>query len=92
MSKEELKRLDAQPNPFNFSERVTQTVKIIHKVRDFPKSINQYLVNDIYRLVPLAEGIKRGLILRKTNFLQLLVKKSHIQKCYIYIFFSNFII
>ena len=33
VSKAELRRLDAQPNPFNFSERVTQTVKIVYKVR-----------------------------------------------------------
>ncbi|KAK4320989.1 hypothetical protein Pmani_008158 [Petrolisthes manimaculis] len=31
VSKEELARIDAQPNPFNFSDRVSQTVKIIYK-------------------------------------------------------------
>ncbi|KAK7079074.1 hypothetical protein SK128_009643 [Halocaridina rubra] len=31
ISKEELAKLDSQPNPFNFSDRVTQTTKIICK-------------------------------------------------------------
>lgn len=32
ISKEELQRIDAQPNPFNFSDRVSQTIKIPRKV------------------------------------------------------------
>lgn len=32
ISKEELRRIDAQPNPFNFSDRVSQTVKVSRKV------------------------------------------------------------
>lgn len=33
ISKEELRKLDSQPNPFNFSERVSQTTRIVVKVR-----------------------------------------------------------
>lgn len=32
VSKEELARLDSQPNPFNFSERVSQTTRLNIKV------------------------------------------------------------
>ena len=29
ISKEELRKLDSQPNPFNFSDRVSQTIKAL---------------------------------------------------------------
>ena len=32
ISKEELRKLDSQPNPFNFSERVSQTTRLVAKV------------------------------------------------------------
>lgn len=32
VTKEELARIDAQPNPFNFSDRVSQTTKLLTKV------------------------------------------------------------
>ena len=35
ISKEELRKLDSQPNPFNFSERVSQTTRVIAKVLFF---------------------------------------------------------
>lgn len=37
VSQDELSKLDSQPNPFNFSERVSQTNRFSHKVsQKFP--------------------------------------------------------
>ncbi|XP_068235146.1 dynein intermediate chain 2, ciliary-like [Palaemon carinicauda] len=48
ISKEELAKIDAQPNPFNFSDRVSQTTKIIHKgigMQTDPPPSTRFMIN-----------------------------------------------
>ncbi|XP_064097254.1 LOW QUALITY PROTEIN: dynein intermediate chain 2, ciliary-like [Macrobrachium nipponense] len=48
ISKEELAKIDSQPNPFNFSDRVSQTTKIVHKgtgMQTDPPPATRFLVN-----------------------------------------------